>query len=57
MPIERMHTVSKEDLRHAEYYDMQNVFDDLYARSKAGEVFNDLMEIILSRNNVLLGGR
>lgn len=57
MPIERMHTVSKEDLRHAEYYDMQNVFDDLYARSKAGEVFNNLMEIILSRNNILLAYR
>ena len=57
MPIERMYTVSKEDLRHAEYYDMQNVFDDLYARSKAGEVFNNLMEIILSRNNILLAYR
>lgn len=52
-----MHTVSKEELRHAEYYDMQNVFDDLYARSKTGEVFNDLMEIILSRNNILLAYR
>lgn len=57
MPIERKHTVSKEDLRHAGYYDMQNVFDDLYARSKAGEVFNNLMEIILSRNNILLAYR
>lgn len=57
MPIKRMHTVSKEDLRHAEYYDMQNVFDDLYARSKSGEVFNNLMEIILSRNNILLAYR
>lgn len=57
MPIKRMYTVSKEDLRHAEYYDMQNVFDDLYARSKSGEVFNNLMEIILSRNNILLAYR
>lgn len=57
MPIERMHTVSKEDLRHAEYYDMQSVFDELYAKSKAGEVFHNLMEIILSRNNILLAYR
>lgn len=57
MPIERMHTVSKEDLRHAEYYDMQSEFDELYAKSKAGEVFHNLMEIILSRNNILLAYR
>lgn len=57
MPIERMHTVSKEDLRHAEYYDMQSVFDELYTKSKAGEVFHNLMEIILSRNNILLAYR
>lgn len=57
MPIERKQIVSKEDLRHAEYYDMQSVFDDLYARSKAGEVFPDLMGTILSRNNILLAYR
>lgn len=57
MPIEKKHTVSKEDLRHAEYYDMQSVFDDLYARSRAGEIFSNLMEIILSRNNILLAYR
>ena len=57
MPIEKMHTVSKEDLRHAEYYDMQRVFDDLYARSMAGEIFSNLMEIVLSRNNILLAYR
>ena len=27
-----------EDLRHAEYYGMQPVFDDLYQRSKDGEI-------------------
>jgi len=26
-----------EYLRHAEYYDMQSTFDELYARSQAGE--------------------
>ena len=57
MPIERMHTVSKEDLRQAGDYDMQRMFDELYAKSKAGEVFHNLMEIILSRNNILLAYR
>ena len=28
-----------DDLRHAEYYHMQNTFDDLYARSLANETF------------------
>lgn len=34
--------LSVENLRHAEYYEMQGVFDDLYARSKAGEKFTDV---------------
>ena len=32
--------------RHAEYYGMQQTFDELYAKSKAGEVFNSLMELV-----------
>ena len=32
-----------DDLRHAEYYGMQPTFDDLYGRSKKGEVFVNLM--------------
>ena len=39
---------------HAEYYGMQEVFDDLYAQSKKGRCFTDLMGIILSRENILL---
>ena len=46
-----------DDLRHAEYYHMQNTFDDLYARSLANETFTDLMDIILSRENILLAYR
>lgn len=46
-----------DDLRHAEYYGMQQVFDDLYARSQKGEVFTDLMDLILSRENILLAYR
>lgn len=57
MPVERKKIVSTEDLRHAEYYDMQSVYDNLYARSKAGEQFTDLLSIILSRNNILLAYR
>lgn len=46
-----------DDLRHAEYYQMQDIFDDLYARSQKGETFTDLMKLILSRENILLAYR
>ena len=44
-----------EYLRHAEYYDMQSTFDELYARSQAGEIFDGLMDVILSRRNNPIG--
>lgn len=43
-----------DDLRHAEYYDMQTTFDTLYQKSMDGEKFEHLMELILSRDNILL---
>ena len=45
------------DLRHAEYYGMQNVFDELYAKSQRNEEFCDLMSIILSQENIMLAYR
>ena len=47
----------KSKMRHAEYYDMQKTFDDLYADSKNGEVFGHLMEIISAPNNIKLAFR
>lgn len=46
-----------DDLRHNEYYDMQKVFDELYSKSQSGETFSDIMDIILSENNILLAYR
>lgn len=46
-----------ETLRHAEYYDMQEIFDELYAKSQKGEIFTDIMKIILKRENILLAYR
>lgn len=43
-----------DDLRHAEYYGMQPAFDELYRRSLDGDIFTDLMDLILSRDNILL---
>ena len=58
MPNEKKpETKCVEYLRHAEYYDMQSTFDELYARSQAGEIFDGLMDVILSRENILLAYR
>ena len=46
-----------DELRHAEYYDMQDTFDELYQKSMNGEKFEDLMDLILSRDNILLAYR
>ena len=45
------------NLRHAEYYDMQDTFDGLYTRALKGEVFDNLIDLIFSRDNVLLAYR
>ena len=47
MPKERKKVLCMDAQRHAEYYGMQQTFDELYAKSKAGEVFNGLMELVL----------
>ncbi len=47
----------QKKLRHLEYYDLQECFDDLYAKSKQGEIFKRLMEIISSEENIRLAYR
>ena len=49
--------VCVDDLRHAEYYQMQTTFDELYAKSSTGEIFTNLMPLILQRENILLAYR
>ena len=46
-----------DDLRHAEYYGMQPTFDELYQRSRDGGIFDNLIDLILSRDNILLAYR
>ena len=50
-------TKAKTSLRHAEYYDMQEVFDKLYAQSKAGKNFTDLYDLIINPPNIMLAYR
>ena len=47
----------QKKLRHSEYYDMQDCCDNLYAKSKHGDVFTSLMEIISSEENIRLAYR
>ena len=52
MPKERKKVLCMDAQRHAEYYGMQRTFDELYAKSKAGETFIGLMELVLSPDNI-----
>ena len=47
----------EDNLRHNEYYGMQSTIDNLYQASANGEVFTDLMSVILQRENILLAYR
>lgn len=49
--------LKKQKLRNNEYYEMQDVFDDLYNRSRENHNFYKLYEIITSDKNVLLAYR
>lgn len=49
--------LKKAKLRYNEYYDMQRVFDSLYAASKNGNNFYKLLEIIGSEENIRLAYR
>ena len=44
-------------IRNSEYYDMVSTFDGMYANSKKGKIFNHLMEIIESEENIKLAYR
>lgn len=47
----------QKKLRHSEYYDLQPVFDKLYADSQNGRIFVNLMEIISCEENIRLAYR
>ncbi len=47
----------REKLRHLEYYGLQEILDKLYAESKIGRIFKNLMAIIRSEENIKLAYR
>lgn len=50
-------TFKKQSLRNNEYYDMQEIFDNLYDRSTKGYDFKKLMDIISDEHNIRLAFR
>ena len=47
----------KSKIRYTEYYDLQSDFDTLYAESSQGRIFTNLMQLITSKNNIMLAYR
>ena len=47
----------RQRLRNTEYYDLQAVQDELYAKSLAGGTFTGLMDVVCSSENILLAYR
>lgn len=47
----------QKKLRHLEYYDLQECFDDLYSKSQQGKIFTNLMSLISSKENIRLAYR
>ena len=41
-------------IRYTEYYDLQSIFDSLYADSLNGKTFQNLMRLIASEENIKL---
>lgn len=54
---QQKHKPKKEKIRYTEYYDLQNTFDELYADSARGKIFQNLMTLISSEDNIKLAYR
>ncbi len=57
MPTTKNKSNVVDNIRHSEYYEMQETLDRLYEESRQGKVFDNLMDIILSEENILLAYR
>lgn len=47
----------KQLIRNNEYYDVQETFDNLYSKAKENKSFTNLLEIIVSEQNIMLAYR
>lgn len=55
--MQRKDLLKKSSIRNAEYYDMIEVQDRLYAESAEGRVFTDLISTICSDANIKMAYR
>lgn len=53
----RQQITKNSSLRYAEYYDTTDSMDSLYQKSSENQIFKNLMQYILSDNNILLAFR
>jgi hypothetical protein len=49
--------LKKQKIRNSEYYDMQSIFDELYADSEKDQQFRNLLELIQRPKNIKLAYR
>ena len=49
----KLKTRKNNNLRYSEYYDQQNIRDELYVESVNGKIFDNLMPLITSQKNIL----
>ncbi len=57
MPEEYTELNKKQKLRHNEYYDTQEIYDNLYKESKEGKIFTKLYELVVDERNIKLAYR
>ena len=57
MPTTRNKSNVVENIRHSEYYEMQETLYKIYEESQKGKEFCNLMDIILSEKNIMLAYR
>ncbi|MBQ6624170.1 MAG: group II intron reverse transcriptase/maturase [Mogibacterium sp.] len=55
--MQRKDLLKRKSIRYAEYYNMVEIQDKLYADSKDGKTFKNLIEIISSENNIKMAYR
>lgn len=54
---EQKDTCKINKLRYAEYYGQQSILDNLFKESSEGKIFNNLMNLITSNENILMAYR
>lgn len=57
MASEQQKSKKNNSIRCAEYYDLQTALDELYAQSQNNKVFTDLMNHIISEENIMAAYR